>query len=543
MFSEVGLALFSAVKHATLPRFKRTRLTLVMLLFAVLSVVVAPSTSHAQTAVVDSRFGKMLAQSKYGILSNTIANLYADGDSLWVGPYMNLTTNGGLSWSQVESDSLFGSSNRMFSLDVSQNLIVIGLGKNDRSTGDNIQTAAGFLVSEDGGSDFNFRFPQLDQPADTTIVYGSNVLGALAVIVPQQSPPFDVSIDPLSHEIWVAGWASGIRRSSDFGRTWSRVVLPPDNLDFIHPDSTYSFRLEPQRGGSGSLNHMGFSVLVDRSGTIWAGTAGGVNRSKDEGSSWTRFKADGTGGSLTGSWVISIEEQVNGSETTIWMATWSTSGVAGEQFGITFTRDGGESFQQALRGERIYDFAFDGLTVYAAGENGLFISRDGGSFWESVREFRDRTRTSRIVRPGSNVFSVEVTRSAVWVGTSDGLLRTTDGGFSWDLHRTEVPLHPTEPDDLVPNVDTFAYPNPFSPAADQFVRIRYELDTASNIDIRIFDFGMNLVRTVEDSAPSGISDTRWDGKGDDGARVANGAYFYEVRAGGSRFRGKILIIE
>lgn len=523
--------------------FLRVLLLVLLPVIGLLSVGLVPCDSYAQTSSVDSKFGQMLADSKYGILSNSIANLQANGDSLWVGPYLNMTTNEGQSWRLVESDSLFGSSNRVFSIDVIGNLVVAGLGNNDLSTGDNVQTAAGFLVSEDDGSNFDYRFPQLDQPTDTTVVYGSSLLGALAIIVPQQSPPFDVSIDPWSGEIWVAGWASGIRRSSDLGRTWTRVVLPPDNLDFIHPDSTYSFRLEPQRGGSGSLNHLGFSVLVADSGTIWAGTAGGVNRSMDGGSSWRRFKAEGTSSSLTGSWVISIEEQRYGSESTVWMATWNTSEVAGEQFGVTYTDDQGESFHQALRGERIYDFAFDGLTVYAAGENGLFISRDGGSFWRSVSEFRDRTRSERIVRPGSSVFSVEVTRSAVWVGTGDGLLRSTDGGVSWELHRTEVPLHPTEPDDLVPDVETFAYPNPFSPAADQFIRIRYELAQASNVDIRIFDFGMNLVRTVEDSVPSGISDTRWDGRGDDGTRVANGAYFYEIRAGNARFRGKILVIE
>ena len=186
------------MSRSYLTLFRLTGLSAILLLCSTLTVVVSPSISHAQTAAVDSKFGRMLAQSKYGILSNSIANLQANGDSLWVGPYMNLTTNGGLSWSQIESDSLFGSSNRVFSLDVSQNTVVAGLGKNDQSTGDNVQTAAGFLVSEDGGLNFNYRFPQLDQPTDTTVVYGSSVLGALAVIVPQQSPPFDVSIDPSS---------------------------------------------------------------------------------------------------------------------------------------------------------------------------------------------------------------------------------------------------------------------------------------------------------------------------------------------------------
>ena len=126
-----------------------------------------------------------------------------------------------------------------------------------------MQTAAGFLVSEDSGLSFEYRFPQLDQPGDSTFQYGVSLLDALAIIVPQQSPPFDIDYDRIGEELWVAGWASGIRRSNDMGRTWTRVVLPPDELDYITPDSSYDFLFAPKRGGSGSLNHMGFSVIVD----------------------------------------------------------------------------------------------------------------------------------------------------------------------------------------------------------------------------------------------------------------------------------------
>jgi len=292
---------------------------------------------------------------------------------------------------------------------------------------------------------------------------------------------------------------------------------------------------------------MGFSVLVDGSGTIWAGTAGGVNRSTDGGSTWQRFKTDGTGGSLTGNWVISIEEQEHaGGERSIWMATWNTGDVGGGgggQFGVTVTHDGGDSFEQALLGERIYDFAFDGNTVYAAGDNGLFVSEDAGRTWTSINRFRDSSDPRRIVRPGASVYTAGITEDALWVGTADGLLRTTNEGLSWRIFRTEIPLHPDEPSAAVPEVDVFAYPNPFSPGADRFIRIRYELDRAAGIRIRVFDYGMNLVREIVDDAPAGTSESVWDGTDSGGARVANGTYFYEVSAGDDLFRGKILVIE
>jgi photosystem II stability/assembly factor-like uncharacterized protein len=492
---------------------------------------------------LDSGSVQALIESKFGIARNSVANLHAVGDSLWVGPFLNLTTDEGRTWQIVESDSLEGTSNRVFSIDVDAGVVAVGLGRNDNAAGDNVQTAAGFLISEDGGESFSYRFPQLDLPGDETVEYGGNTLGALAVIVPQQSPPFDIDYDPIGGNLWVAGWASGVRRSSDLGRTWERVVLPPDNLDFIHPDSTYSFRLEPQRGGSGSLNHMGFAVLVDSDGTIWAGTAGGLNRSLDGGSSWTKFKADGSSRSLTGSWVISIEEQILPSAHVIWMATWNSTDVSGGRFGVTFTDDGGATFQQALQGYRAFDFAFDGETVYVASESGLFVSRNGGRIWTSISQFQDRASPERIVRPGASILSVEVTRSGLWVGTQDGLLHSTDNGETWTIFRVEVPLHPETPTPDVPDVDVFAYPNPFSPAADRFIRIRYELESAGNVEIRVFDFGMNLVRTLSAQQSAGIAELMWDGRDRNGARVANGTYFYDVRAGNQTFRSKILVLE
>ena len=485
-----------------------------------------------------------LESSPYGILNNSIANLYATDGAIWVGPYLNVSSDQGSTWYLPQSDSLFGTVNRLFSLDIDGDIIVAGIGRNDQTGGQSVQTAAGFLISEDGGSTFSYRFPQLDGPNDDTEVYGVSVLPALPVIVPQQSPPFDIDFDPTTQQIWVAGWASGIRKSADMGRTWSRVVLPPDDLDVISPEIPYSFSVEPQRGGTGSLNHMGFSILVDNSGTVWAGTAGGLNRSTNGGTAWRRFKANGTGQSLTGNWIISLEEQPQTTPPTIWAASWNTgeSGGAAGQYGVTIIKDGGERFQQALLGEKVFDFAFDGGTVYVAGDNGLFISSDGGLSWDSISQFRDGV-TGRVVRPQSNIFSVEVENGVLWVGSSDGLLRSTDEGKTWTIFHVNVPLHPQEASNSVPDVDVYAYPNPFSRGDDSFVRIKYEVQTPGMAQIRLFDFGMNVVRTLSIPVASGVNESMWDGLNDSGASVSNGPYFYEVEVDGRSYRGKILVIE
>ena len=294
------------------------------------------------------------------------------------------------------------------------------------------------------------------------------------------------------------------------------------------------------------LNFQAFAVLADEAGRIWAGTVGGLNVSLDQGVSWRHFRTED---GLLGNWIISIEEQPQpGGEPAIWATNWTGIG-AGERFGVVVTRDGGQTFEAALQGERIYDFAFRGETVYAAGENGLFISNDGGLTWRTVRDFADPTQPDRTFRPGARVFAVATTNDALWVGTEDGLFRSLDGGNSWRVFRAEVPLSPEGlpsiiPAERVPKVDSYAYPNPFSPASDRFVRIRYKLDRDEQVQLRIFDFGMNLVRSLTDERQAaGEREVSWDGADDRGARVANGTYFYAVEAGGETFWGKILVLE
>ena len=489
------------------------------------------------------------------IVRNSTANMHAEGDSLWVGSFLSLTTDGGNSWQIADTDSLFSTRNSVFSIDIEGDVIWVGLGftSTDAGGGGGEASAGGFLVSTDGGQSFSYRFPQLDGGEENTQVYGNSVLDALPVIVPQQSPPFDIDYDPVRGEVWMAGWASGIRQSTDEGRTWNRVVLPPDSLDRIHPDSSYSFRIEPRRGELGWFNYLGFGVLVDETNTVWAGTVAGINRSTPDDvtpsgeRAWSRFGFDGTAESLTGNWVISIEEQPLPGRNPVWMATWDGSDGRGprQRFGVTVTRDGGESFEQVLVDERVFDFAFLDETVFVAGESGLFISDDGGLSWRTVRDFYDPTQPDRWVPLDVEVLSVATTSSGdLWVGTTDGVFKSADRGETWRVFRVEVPPNPENPTESIPDAEVFAYPNPFSPFVDRFTRIRYELDEARDVKIRIFDFGMNLVREINEAGlAAGVRETIWDGTSDGGLRVANGPYFYLVDTGNKSFRGKILIIE
>ncbi len=481
------------------------------------------------------------------IARNSVANLHARGDSLWVGPLLNFTADGGNSWFQADADSVVRGLGRVFSIDQEGPEIWVGLGFSREVIIDGrkqfIPTAGGFVTSSDGGLTWTYRFPPLDVPGDTLITYGISTLRALDVIVPEQSPPYDIDFDPASGTVWTAGWASGLRRSVDGGITWRRVVLPPDTLSELRPDRPYDFVYSPrQTQGSQNLNFAAFSVLVDETGTVWAGTAGGLNRSED-GIAWRRYAASDLTSPVLGNWIISIEEQPLPGRNPVWFSTWRAEGPA-ERFGVMVTRDGGASFEAFLTGERVYDFAFAGETVYVAGDNGLFISDDGGASWRSIHRFVDAASPDREIRPGAQAFSVATTRSGLWVGTEDGLAYSENGGSTWRIIRTEVPLTPAEPTEDIPAVETYAYPNPFSPGADGVVRIRYELDEDQTVTVRLFDFRQHLVRILIDGdvRAAGIREEMWDGSDERGLRLPNGPYFYVVETNAGNAWGKILLL-
>ena len=488
-------------------------------------------------------------RSADGIPNNFVQVLQAEGDSLWIGPQLHVTTDGGETFSVAEADSLLDTRNQVFALDVEGPVLWAGLAFGTSNGGSG---AGGFVFSTDGGETFTYRFPPLDAFADTTVAYGGNTLAALPITTEENSAPTGVDVVRSSGAVWSANGFGGVRRSTDQGDTWQRVVLPPDDRDALFPDSTYDFVVGPPSVSGGSLNHLGFSVLVDETGTVWAGTAGGVNRSTPDdvepnGRIWQRFGYDGTPAGLTGNRVVAIAEQPQAGRNPIWMATWSANQTAGDRqrFGVTVTRDGGETFETVLVGTRALDFAFHDETIYVAGGS-LYLSEDGGASWRTVRSF-PLDDASRFLPDDPGVRSVATTSNTLWVGTEEGLLRQRFGEDTWTLFRADVPLDPETPTDAVPRVDTYAYPNPFSPAADRVVRIRYPLDTPRTVEVRIFDFNMNLVRRITDNArPTGSQDaaeTVWDGTDRGGLRVPNGPYFYTVDVGDRVVRGKILLIE
>ncbi|MBU0985129.1 MAG: hypothetical protein KKA42_14740 [candidate division Zixibacteria bacterium] len=78
--------------------------------------------------------------------------------------------------------------------------------------------------------------------------------------------------------------------------------------------------------------------------------------------------------------------------------------------------------------------------------------------------------------------------------------------------------------------NVYAYPNPFNPDGG-VVTMRYSLEKAADVTIKIYDAGGNLVRTVFDGRPQEAvteQSVEWDGLNGDGTIVANGVYFFVI---------------
>ncbi len=528
----------------------------------VLGLAAAPAWGQGQPRLQELR-------PTTGLASNTVQELASAGDSLWAGPLLTVYAEDQARLFTPDDPDvarrLEDGSNVVLSLAAEGGVqgtstVWAGLAFD---TGGNAIGAGGFLVSTDGGASFSTRPAPLDSSAtDNTVTYGISTLPAVPITQAAGSPPRDLAIEPQADTVWTAGGRSGLRRWTAQDSAWTRAVLPPDTSTRIEPTTPTDFLVAPPLDdGRGFQNHRALSVLVDETGTVWAGTAAGLNRSTpgDVGPSgdraWRLFRPDGTPSSLTGQLVLGLAEQPRPSgRDPVWIATLRADGGSVlQRSGLTVTPDGGETFRQPLIGEQVNDVAARRARVYAATENGLFVSGTQGRTWRTVEEVSLAEENQSF--PGEvTARAVEVTPAALWVGTTEGLLRLDRAEErrllpddpdaprpEWTLFRTEVPVNPDEPTEQVPDVETYAYPNPFVPSRDDGVRIVYDVPEPQTVEVSIYDFGMNRVRTLEAQEPAGQQEIVWDGTDASGLRLPTGTYLYTVEVGGATVRGKILL--
>lgn len=506
-------------------------------LTSVILLALFPPNGTAQSHLPDSP--KLDAQGTQSSLppSNSISHISVNGTTLWAGTGKGLARsfNGGRSWESFRLTPEFASLG-IFSVDTHGDTTWAATGFTKDVNGDGVQTGTGYAYSLDNGATWTHRGQPLDGIGDSIVMYGINRINFLPIVVPEQNVTFDV--DVTDSVVWITSWSSGLRKSTDLGQTWQRIVLPNRGRNSISPsDSLGTYSMDPRTDN----NFLAFSVFAQTDSLIWAGTAGGINKSTDAGLSWSKYTTLNQQSHILGNWVIAIKGQQLDSVYRLWCTNWKADLDPNEQYGVSYSDDGGRIWTNLLIGTKAYDFAFKGPITYVASDDGVYRTSDGGRSWNLSGTIIDRTTGQRIAT--TSFFAVGVIGDTVYCGSGDGLAKTIDNsthtfGETWEIERAYQ---------SVGGATTYAYPNPFSPA-QEVVRFHYSTGgIPATVTIEVFDFGMNRVRTiVKDAQRSGTQeyDEIWNGQDDKGNQVTNGVYFYRVIVNNADPTwGKVMVLE
>ncbi len=512
-----------------------------LLLFILIPFILFPQ-SHPDSFRLLKKGELAKSLSSGNPASNGIGDIVVLGDTIWLGTGSGIShsTDNGETWTNKsfggESVAAIGYDkyNHTFWASTAHTENVSGIG--------DVDVGSGLRFTTDEGVTWNSIPQPVDGPGDSIITYGiNNSVRALPIVVPQQNIIYNLDFTP--NMIWIASWADGIRRSSDMGQTWLRVVLPSDSLNSISPTDTIKYAISPQTGkfGTGWLNFLGFSVAVENDSTVYAGTVNGINKSTDAEAqypSWVKFNHLNQQNSISGDWVIALD--YNHSNNSLWAVTWKGEGYT-EYYGVSFSTDEGENWQVALPHEKAYNLGFKGDQPMVPSENGLFRSSDMGITWITPGAIYDAKTKAAITT--NTFYSAGAFGNTIWVGSGQGLARLTETGAMW---QGTWKVYNSAPE----TKEVYAFPNPFNPRLDEKVTFKYNTQNKNeNVTIRIFDFGMNYLRTVIQSAPRKLAASdppidSWDGRDDKGSYVPNGVYFYRVEVGSNDpLYGKIIVIK
>jgi ligand-binding sensor domain-containing protein len=475
--------------------------------------------------------------------SNYVFDIVRSSDTLWFGTNKGLafTADNGFLWKHFQNTLGFDDKG-VSALAKQGNTIWTAVSYSIRQDGERIPAGGGLHVSLDGGATWTFRRQPIDTANVDTILYGANRILSLGITTEANNITYDIAA--ANNTVWIASFAGMLRKSTNTGVSWEKVILPPDGLNAISETDTLDFHLSPSSGRlglRGNLNHRVFSVYARNDSVVWVGTANGINKTTDGGKSWRKFNFTNQLQPISGNFVVALAEQTLSHKQIIWAATVNAED-RNEIRGVSFSMDGGDTWSTALLGEFAHNFAFNDSIVYVATDGGLFRSADFGTTWNRSGTIFDPATLQRFV--SSQIFSVATKGDTVWVGGAEGIAFTIDSpsapfGSEWRIYRTYQPITST--------VETYAYPTPFSPD-DEPVRIHYTTEGRdAHVTIRVFDFSMRPVRTVIRNAlrpGQREHDEIWNGRDDDNRRVANGVYFYRVEVDQLEPQwGKIMVLE
>lgn len=188
-----------------------------------------------------------------------------------------------------------------------------------------------------------------------------------------------------------------------------------------------------------------------------------------------------------------------------------------------------------------WNYAFNDIEVFAATSSGLLHSPDTGRTWETLtisgRQVTSDPPVDYAIDPSTEVYAVEVIGDTLWVGTKYGAAKialSDLGNTGWEIFRV----------DNTPGV--YAFPVPFSLTGDDRLFFHYSVPQDAYVTISVYDFAMDLVKTVVDSesrAKGTYNTDYWDGLNGQREAAAIAMYYFKIALStGETYWGKLALV-
>lgn len=514
---------------------------------------VIPRQFALPKALIDSNASYYGDSTSYaGLAGNSIIDIYATGDSLlFFGSNrgLTLTANRGLTFRSYVADEVNLPRAGVSALAVDDSTVAVAGITDTLIAGEYNAMGTGIAYSLDFGHTWTY-LPQPQDPVDSdtflVATLGDSTVRRLAVTTAIFNTTYDLAY--ARGLIWAASWAGGLRMYDLATGQWSVALLPRDRdttLSCSDIPAGYELNpLDPKDGGN--HNHKAFSVIAYDS-LVWVGTVAGINKGiiDDAGCiAWTHYTSRWN--QLSGNWVVALHHQVASGVERIWAATWNAEDPQ-EQRGVSYTEDGGRTWQTTLRGEKANNITSFGGDIYVSTENGLFKSEDSRN-WAPFMGAVDSITGEQIWAAEVYGCFIDSRDSTLWIGTPDGLAHTGNQGITWGINRSFISTATTG------EVRFYAYPNPFYLSVHNVlrgaghVRFQYHInaaETGRTAVVDIYDFAMNPVKnlTPRQHGSAGDFSQVWDGRNEAGIEVANGVYYCRLALGSSDYWTKVIVIK